>query len=141
MHANSKSFHSIKILSVSSMENIFTASKTFYWLAKLLGLLPMSFDGPFGDGKFMEMETKWYDVVGCVVPLSVVIFSSALCVSNNYSPPSTSNLFNALWPVCLASLTVITFIQFLIQMRNSKNIPKFLNAINGFDQKVRKFQF
>lgn len=43
------------------MENIFTAIRPFYVLAKTLGLFPMSFEGPALKGHFDQME--YFDAV------------------------------------------------------------------------------
>lgn len=120
------------------MENIFSASKPILTLAKLLGLFPMSFEGPARKGL---LKLKCVNVI-----ISLFWFVAALFMILNRSPFSkvytgSSQVLPRAWEV-LMNLELFSYIfNFCYQNWKRKNIVKFLKIIHKSDEKVEIYLF
>lgn len=115
------------------MENIFSVSEPYYFLCKVLGLFPMSFEGPKTKGVF---KTKWNDVVCSLLSLIVPVLLIALNFYLEYGPTSSSAMLSDLWKIQAVFGVFLILLQHSYQISKNKEIPRFLNAVNEFDQKV-----
>jgi hypothetical protein len=131
------SIYSKFILRLDNMENIFTVTKPFYYLSKLMGLFPMTFDGPIEKGNF---SIKWHDIFASGVALLVtfVIFVFNFTADErNFS--SSSVLLSKTWDVQSMLGLIPVLIMFFVQMLKRNSIVKFLQAIFVIDLKVKSF--
>lgn len=113
------------------MDNVYTIVKPFYILSKVLGTFPLSFDGP-PQKRFLV--TKWYDVVTPLILPGIsilLIVLNALLINDNEVLYSVWRI-NGIFGCCLVIL------QFGWQMKKFKSVPKFLEALNTFDRKVKR---
>lgn len=120
------------------MENVYTIIKPFYILAKVIGLFPLSFDGPMYKGIF---KTKFYDVLIPVIVPGMSISLIALNIIINEGPASSSAMLADVWKIHTVFGCFLVILQFVVQMNNYKSIPKFLEVLNNYDLKVRDFIF
>jgi hypothetical protein len=118
------------------MENIFTVAKPFLIFAKLLGVFPMSFDGPARKG---FLKTKLADLVHSIFSF-VIIFSLFYYVSFASSLikslTATEIAFQG-WMTALYLQTSIFICLFLYQLSRCRNVVRFLNLVHCVDKKVK----
>lgn len=112
------------------MDNVYTIVKPFYILSKVLGIFPLSFDGPPQKGFFI---TKWYDVITpLILPgTSILLIALSALLGNE-----TEMLFGV-WRISGIFVCFLVILQFCWQMNKFKSIPKFLEALNTYDLKVK----
>lgn len=115
------------------MENIFTASKPFIILAKLLGLFPTSFDGPARKG---SLKLKCLDILISLfwfVSICYLVFTG---VSRTSFYTGSSIILAKIWDVFIKMEYSLYFIEFCYQVSKHKNIVRFLKKIQKSDEKV-----
>jgi hypothetical protein len=118
------------------MENIFTVTKPFLIFAKLLGVFPMSFEGPAGKGL---LKVHWKDLIFSVVA-QVYLHSNffySLFSINFFHQSSDSKIATEGWNVIVKLFKVVVIFQILGQLGKRKNVVRFLNLIQNFDMQVR----
>lgn len=113
--------------------NIFTVSKPFLEVAKVLGIFPMSFDGAPEKG---VMNVKWFDVVIWIG----TVFTSVAMILLNIKPEDIfiKNSRILIWAWNVLKYTDLISLLFLLayQFLKRKNILKFLTAIHNVDEEV-----
>lgn len=117
------------------MENIFTSFKPIYFVSKILGLFPMSFDGPDIQGRF---KIRWTDVIASFLSISILASLVPLVFLN----PDLSNstvLLAQLWNIQVIVGTFFLSLAFIYQIMKCKSTVSFLHAVNKFDEKVKLF--
>lgn len=115
------------------MENIFTATKPFYVLAKVLGLFPLSAKSPWENGKF---KTNLLDVSHWFVMIFLASILIAINVFFDDGPASTSPLVAMMFKIQAMFGTFLISILFFYQMAKRHSIVNFFRAIDEFDQRV-----
>lgn len=115
------------------MENIFTAAQPFYLLSKVMGLFPMSFEGPIEKGNF---KVKWHDVIYSLFSLTVPISLIAFNLLAEVTQVSSSALLSDIWVIHSITGVSLLILQFSYQVCKRKEILRFLEAVNEFDEKV-----
>lgn len=111
------------------MENIYTAAEPFYILSKVLGLFPMSKEGPTAKGLF---RLKWHGIVSCLVSFIVPIALIALTIFFD----NPDSWLSKVWSIYTNFGTTWSFLNFFFQIIKHESAIKFLDAVNQFDQKV-----
>lgn len=115
------------------MENIYTSSKPFYNLVKLLGLFPMSYDGPVHKG---ILEVKHLDIISTIISMSLCVFLFCLGLIFEDGAVSTSKFLSQVFVVHHLCANVLIFFNAVYQTSKYRSIAKFLVAIETFDLKV-----
>jgi hypothetical protein len=113
------------------MENIFTSSNPMLIHSMLLGLFPMSFDGPARKGSF---KTKWHDVILVVAFGIFQVFIIRTNLTLDLWAPNV--IIQFAWAVTRNFEGFSYVLLFWYQIWNRKNIVKFLRIIDTVDQKV-----
>jgi hypothetical protein len=118
------------------MENVFTAAKPFVVFAKLLGVFPMSFDGPARKGL---LKSHWSDWI-CALLWMLLMLSALLLLrrlKSSFYLLADSEISLEAWYIAgylhISSLSIFIF----IQVRNREKIVRFLNLLHDFDNKVK----
>jgi hypothetical protein len=111
------------------MNNVFQSFQPFYYLSKLLGLLPLTVMGN-------SFKFTWMDAAASVGSLGFLLALTYFIVFIDDGPYLTTEMLSMTWRVHSIIGLHLTFIEFLIQMRKTKAIPKFINKLRAFDDKV-----
>lgn len=113
--------------------NIFTVSKPFIEVAKVLGIFPMSFDGAPEKG---VLKVKWFDAFIWIGTFSISVAIIFLNMKRETIFIKNSSILIWAWDILkyidLISLLFLIAYQFL----KRKNILKFLNVIHKVDEEV-----
>jgi hypothetical protein len=117
------------------MENIFTVAKPFLTFAKLLGVFPMSFEGPARKG---FLKVHWSDLMfsGLGFISLILYFYFTMLVENLFSFLSDSMIVLKVWKVVLKLSSLVLFCQFWYQLTRRRLIARFLHLIRNFDMEV-----
>jgi hypothetical protein len=118
------------------MENVFTAAKPFVVFAKLLGVFPMSFDGPTSKGLLKTRRRDWI-----CTSLSLLLMLSGLLLlrslKSSFYLLADSEISLEAWYIAgylhVSSISIFIF----VQARGREKIVKFLNLLHDFDNKVK----
>lgn len=128
-----KIHHFSIVLHLLNMENIYSAVKPFYILAKFLGLFPKSFKGSVAKG---ILKTKWHDVIISTISLSVLIFLIYRISSEKTILKIESKILMRAWDISLVMGLYFLLIQFVYQCFEKNEISEFLRHLHKFDNKV-----
>lgn len=118
------------------MENIFSASKPFLSFSKILGLFPLSFDGPERKG-FLKIKLSGL-VFSCFSCLFLVYITWANLTFMKLLTNESVILVNA-WNIAKTIETLVLFYLFGYQAFKCKNVLKFLRIVEGIDESVRQY--
>jgi hypothetical protein len=115
------------------MENVFTAAKPLINLAQILGLFPMSFEGPQAKGIF---KTKIWTVALTVMWL--IIHMSLVVPSINFSTyfDQDSKVLPNAWKFCIILKSFSFCINFLYQTSYKRSIVEFLEKLHETDDRI-----
>lgn len=125
--------HSYFDFDIVNMENIFTAVKPFYYLAKVLGLFPMSLLGLEVKGTFV---TKWHGVFASIFSVSIAFLLLFLNLFLNDGPTSSSQMLSDMLRVQAVFSLILIIVQFFYQYSKCSSIVKFLKDLNEIDHQV-----
>lgn len=115
------------------MENIYTTVRSFYYLSKVLGVFPKSFNGPTSKG---ALKTKWYDIlISASSFLLLLVLIVIICNSEGVIKVDSSILVRA-WEISLVVGLLFLLIQVCFQLYNRNKICDFLRHLHEFDCKV-----
>lgn len=115
------------------MENIFTSARPFCLLSKILGLFPVSFDGPAANG---VLKLSFFGVVCSGLSAFIAISLIALNLLQENIPTSSSRLLSLLFRIDLLIGLLLNLITLFYQMGRLRSIANFLIAIHNIDEKV-----
>lgn len=116
------------------MENIYTCSKPFYIFSKVLGLFPMSFDGPASKG---FLKRTWHDILTSSCSLSVLVALIALQLIYGKLFQPGAPIFFKVWQLSIISCLFMLFIQFFVQIHKRNRIQEFFGLLHKFDSEVK----
>lgn len=117
------------------MENIFTESKPFLVFAKFLGFFTMSVTE---DLKIISTTVKWFDVfMTCCSFVALVFLNVTTLLQANFLAVSESSFLLIAWDLTRKFELVSYIGLFLYQFQQRNQIKKFLEKLNGFDEKVK----
>lgn len=114
------------------MENIFDAVKPFYYISKLFGMFPSSYEGDI-KGRF---KTRWSDIAASCCSLSILIVFIALSLFVVETPSSASNLLSQLWGAEASFGTILLLFAYLYQISKVQSFVNFLQSVDKIDKKV-----
>lgn len=120
------------------MKNIYTTFKPFYFLAKALGLFPLSYDGPVAKGK---LKVMWFDVCITIFAFSLLLSFALLKLNLREAVLIDSTILVKSWEISLEFGLGTTIIQFCYQFVKRNEAKKFLKQLNNFDQQVKSSQW
>ena len=116
------------------MDNIYTILKPFYFLAKILGSFPMTFEGPTVKG---FLKTKRHDVLitSCVF-IALTILTVYKVTAGNVIANDSFIMIKA-WDLSLVFGLFAFLVHFCIQIAMRKNIKFFLRCLDNYDKEVK----
>lgn len=112
------------------MENIFTGAKPFLFLAKVLGLFPMEFEGPTRKG-FLKFKLSNLLSTCCAVALLLCLTSA-----NTFYLvviPKTQFLSQS-WNISVSLENFSFVVLYGYQVFKRENIVKFLKKLQAIDE-------
>lgn len=116
------------------MENIFTTVRPFYFMLKICGGFPMSFQGSVCKGL---LKQNFVDTLVSIALFSTHLFAIIINSVRGDVVKSSSEILEDAWAlsliVCLCTLTL----SFIYQILKRKSTVKFLSLIHDFDRKVK----
>lgn len=115
------------------MRNIYTSFVPFYWIAKLLGLFPFSYEGVYCNGIFIQ---KRRDIALTLTFFMIFMFLYIANFFRNESVSSSSDILARAWDLSLYFFLTTLLVSYLYQLKKWKSIVKFLSLIKHFDEKV-----
>lgn len=115
------------------MENFYTSVKSFLFFAKLLGIFPMSFEGPARKGL---LKVKWQNVFisFCLVLVTVSLFTMRFSFDLTFA--KNSEILAKAWDIMTDVEILSYFLLFCYQIFKRKNILKFMKTIQSIDDEV-----
>lgn len=119
------------------MENIFTSSKPFLLLGKIVGIFPMSFVGPTRKG---ILKTNWIDLIPFCCTLGILIFLFALHLLLDMFNVRDSMMVSYGWS--LARYSEYSSYVFLLsyQLLKRQNIVRFLKQVQRADDEAKNLK-
>ena len=115
------------------MDNVHTSIRPFYFVLKVFGLFPFSYEGNY---KNEILKEKPLDVVMTCLAISFYIFLLFWNVVMVKELKSTSKIIGMAWSISLLLFLSLMLISAFYQIFKRKSIGKFLNLLDEFDQKV-----
>lgn len=115
------------------MDNIYTTVQAFATLLKVLGVFPMSFEGPARKG---VLKTKFRDVVITIFPVSVLIVLILFALLDHKLVTIESSILAKAWNFCLILGLFMLLVAFVYQIIHRHNIRDLLQLLDNFDQEV-----
>lgn len=115
------------------MENVFTAIKPFYYLAKVLGLFPMSLSGSGAKGTF---KTKWHGVLMSILSISTSFLLLLLNLFISDSSKGSFGVISDMLRIQAVLCLILIIVLFVYQLSKCSSIVKFLEDLNEIDQQV-----
>lgn len=112
------------------MDNIYTVAQPLCWLARALGVFPMSFEGPAANGK---LKAKWHGFLLSILSLATIAFVTVRVLYVKEGPVSSSPWLSIVWIVESVLGVTLTLFQFLVQIFCFRSIPNFLATVHAFD--------
>jgi hypothetical protein len=117
--------------------NIYEVVTPTYFILKIFGMAPFSFEGP---AKLGNIKTTIFDKIYSLVIFS--IFTAVVCELHNILELSSfggKKLYTYCWIIALYYLFIIKVLHVLANFYNKKGIIEFLQSIEAADKKVSKF--
>lgn len=121
-------FHSV------NMDSIYKSFKPFYYLSKLLGVFPMSFQGKAGNG---ELKTKWHDFVISILSFTFLICLITSQIKFNNFLKSDSSISTKASEISVLIALFFLLISFVFQISKRHQIVNFLKLLNSYDIEVK----
>lgn len=134
-----RQFHEtpLKWYTSEKMKNVHTSVVPFYWIAKLLGLFPFSYEGKYRNGILVQ---KFKDIASTSISLFVFMFLYIANFFRNESVSSTSDILTRVWDLSLHFFLTTLLVSYLYQLSKWKSVVTFLALIEKFDEKVWKIK-
>lgn len=125
------------------MKNVHFSARPFYLISKTLGMLSYSYEGSFSNGVMKEsiygLLWSWMSL-GIFILIFVLnsdLFKVSASFSNDTLP---SKILATGWISSLVISLITLFVAKIYQLSQQRSIVKFLEAINEFDNEVKKIQ-
>lgn len=130
----------MKVFNFNPAENFYEAFTPIYYVLKLFGLFPFSFNGKI---KRDNLQFKFVDIIWSIIIMAVHFCLLAYNINLNSSSYYWVNsliLQNGYKVISIVGLVggILTCFDHLI---NRKKIKEFLNIIEKFDEHVKKFAY
>lgn len=116
------------------MENIYTTTKPFYWLAKVMGTFPKTFEGQATRG---VLKTKWHDVLLSIIAVLVLIAFIGIKINMETVMKVESSMLARAWDLYLLLGFYLLIIQLCLQLCKRNKICDFMRLLQKFDAEVR----
>lgn len=114
------------------MENVFTSSKPFLTVAKVLGFFPMTVTQN-------SMKVKWFGVfMTCCLSTALIAMNFVIFLNHNNLTPDKNNFLVNAWDLVRKAEWLSYIVLVSYQFHARKKIFSFLKCMHSFDEKVRK---
>jgi hypothetical protein len=127
----------VKIIPSNEPSNIYEVITPTYFILKVFGMAPFSFEGP---AKLGNIKTTFCDKIYSFIML--IVFTAVVCGLHNIFEISTSNdkkLYTYCWIAVFYFIFSIKVLHVLDNFFSRDGIIKFLRIIEAIDKKVSGF--
>lgn len=122
-----------QIHSVVAMDNIYTAFRPFYIAMKVLGIFPVSFEGPARKGILRQTFSDIF--LSCISIIPFITLFVVSCSRQN-SMDLASQILPRAWSLSNLFCLTMLVLSYSYQIAKRGSIIKFLELLEGFDKEV-----
>lgn len=115
------------------MENIYSTALPFYWLAKVLGVFPITFEN---HTKRVVLRTKWIDVMFSSSAVILLVAFIAIKFNTETLIRIESSILERAWDLSLVFGFELLLVQLFFQILKRDKIAVFLSQLHAFDCQV-----
>lgn len=127
-------------LSIMQSSNIYSSSKGFYYVLKLLGLAPYGF-----DRTTLKFKVTFVNYLQFVAAIVVWLIMTSIEIASKSGPEYTvgvqSKLLESLWQYQFTFQHFLATSIVIYNFVNRKHAESFLSLLHSFDQRLTKLQW